>query len=125
VGQSVLYIPAYQETKPDVWEKIRMWQKDKGHAWERLRITPDFYLSPGIQRDEMQAMLDLVRNGLIDKVVYVSLSEKQTRDLDWLAFALSLQKYRIPVETLEDGVLDVSKKLHQLTSGFQSMHAPT
>ncbi len=124
MGHTVLYIPVHQQTEAELWEKIRIWQKDKSIAWERIRVTPDFYHSSGLQREEMQAMLDMVRQGLVDRVVYASLEDGRTRDLDWLAFALSLQKYNVVVESFQDGALDISKALQQLTSGFQSMHAP-
>ena len=119
---TVLYISQKQISTPDTWDRIRRWQRESGTSWDKVRVTPDFYLAPGIQRDEMQGMLDMVRAGSVDRVLYAELAEEQTLDLDWLAFAFSLQKHHITLETLGEGTLDLAKKLQQLTTGFQAMH---
>ncbi len=125
MGLSVLYVPASESAKAELWEKIRAWQKVSGLSWEKIRVTPDFYTPTGAQRDEMQGMLDMVRNGSIDRVLYSDLTESQTRDLDWLAFAFSLQRYRVSVEVIGNGSLDLAKKMQDLTAGIQAMQTPS
>jgi exonuclease VII small subunit len=56
-------------------------------------------------------------------VVYLACSETQRKNLDWLAFALSLQRNGLSVETMEEGILSLEQSLHALSQSFESLRS--
>jgi DNA invertase Pin-like site-specific DNA recombinase len=117
----VVYLPRRETHKPELWLRLREWQKTENLSWERLRLTPDFWHEDQVERDELQGMLDLVRFGQVERLVYLSCSEKQRKNLDWMAFALSIHRYGLSVETVEEGILALDQSLHALSQSFESL----
>lgn len=124
MGLVLVYLPYQREnlSEASLWEQLRAWMKAEGLSWEKLRLTPDFFQKGQVQRTELQATLELVRSGQITRVVYASLDQTQRQSLDWLAFALTLKRYHIPLESLEEGVIPLEAHLQKLTQGFDQLH---
>ncbi len=124
MGLVVVYLPNEREklSSPALWEQVRTWMKAAGLSWEKLRLTPDFFQANKAQRSDLQGMIEMVRLGQIDRVVYADIQAEQLANLDWLAFALTLKRYRIPLESFADGVLELDTHLQALTQGFDQLH---
>lgn len=124
MGLVVIYLPQEHEklSATSLWAEVRSWMKAQGLSWEKLRLTPDFFQGGEIDRQGMQGMLELVRKGQIDRVVYFEAPHAQLKNLDWLAFALTLQRYRIPLESFEGRTLPLESHLQNLTQGFDQLH---
>ena len=121
MGLTVFYVPRTKISSAAMWETLRSWQKTAHVAWERLRVTPDFYEAQSLKRDEMAAMLDLVRLKQVDRVVYGALEPGQAENLDWLAFVYSLKRNEVPVESLGGDIAQLERQLEALTQGFTQL----
>ncbi len=121
MGLTVFYVPRTKLNSAALWDLLRTWQKTSHIAWEKIRVTPDFYEAQSLKRDEMGAMLDMVRLKQVDRVVYSALETGQADNLDWLAFVYSLRRNEVPIESLDGGMIQLEKRLEALTQSFTQL----
>ncbi|MDQ3230953.1 MAG: hypothetical protein M3Q07_03960 [Pseudobdellovibrionaceae bacterium] len=98
MAQTLCYLPGEKISDPALWTTLRTWQKNQNLSADKIRWTPDFLQAEGIDRDELAGALALLRNGQIQKVVYMEPRARAAKDLDWLAFACSCVQLGIAVE---------------------------
>jgi hypothetical protein len=118
MAQTLCYLPAEKIKDPTLWTHLRTWQKAQNLGAEKIRWTPDFLKSEGIDREELAGALALLRGGQIQKVVYFEPRERAAKDLDWLAFACSCVQLGIAVEDAEGQPLLTAEKASVLQDLF-------
>ncbi|HET9237568.1 MAG TPA: hypothetical protein VFO10_09975 [Oligoflexus sp.] len=118
MAQTLCYLPGEKIKDPTLWTSLRGWQKTQNLSAEKIRWTPDFLKSDGIDRDELAGALALLRGGQIQKVVYFEPRPRAAKDLDWLAFACSCIQLGIAVEDAEGQPLLTEEKASVLQDLF-------
>jgi hypothetical protein len=118
MAQTLCYLPGEKIKDPTLWTTLRGWQKTRNLGAEKIRWTPDFLQTEGIDREELAGALALLRSGQIQKVVYFEPRAHADKDLDWLAFACSCIQLGIAVENAEGQPLLTPEKASVLQELF-------
>ncbi len=94
-------IPNQKISSAQYWQDLRTWQKNQGITSDKMRWTIDFISDKDFNKREMAACLQAIRNGDVQKVVYMEELPERVKNLDWLAFACSCMAQGIAVTDRE------------------------